>query len=469
MIIRAIPLLLSALVVTFTLAGCEQLDKLDELRNGKTEKAVKVTVPPEMQSDANSTMPALSADGRFVAFRSDGTNLVIAPTNGASAIYVKDVQTGKTVRVSTNSDGAQGNKDSGKPDITADGRLVVFDSSSSNLVADDTNNQCALASGTNVNCVDVFLKDIETGVITRVSTSAANGQGNRESSEPVISDDGRFVAFKSGADNLVPGDTNGMTDIFVKDTQSGSVQRASTDAAGAEADAESGHVSLAADGRFVAFSSIATNLVPDDTNGKTDVFIKDMKSGAISRVSTGAAGEQGDDASGFSALTVSANGRFVAFESAATNLAPGDSNGKRDIFVKDTQTGAVVRASVDAAGGEGVEDSYNSVSISSDGRWVVFPSDASNLVPGDTNARPDIFIKNTQSGAIARISTDTAGAQAKSDSEFAAISDDGRWVAFDSAAANLISGDTNNKKDIFLKDTQSGATTRVSTSTSEVL
>lgn len=348
MIIRAIPLLLSALVVTLTLAGCEQLDKLDELWNGKTEKTVKVTVPPEMQSDANSTRPAISADGRFVAFRSDGTNLVIAPTNGASAIYVKDVQTGRTVRVSTNSDGTQGNKDSGNPDITADGRLVVFDSSSANLVADDTNNQCALASGTNVNCVDVWLKDIETGVTTRVSTSAANGQGNRESSEPVISDDGRFVAFKSGADNLVPGDTNGMVDIFVKDTQSGSVQRVSTDAAGAEADAESGHVSLAADGRFVAFSSVATNLVPDDINGK------------------------------------------------------------RDIFVKDTQTGAVVRVSVDAAGGEGVEDSYNSVSISSDGRWVVFRSDASNLVPGDTNNKKDIFLKDTQSGVTTRVSTSTS-------------------------------------------------------------
>ncbi|MHB1390613.1 MAG: TolB family protein [Thermoleophilia bacterium] len=466
---RIVALILSALIAAFVLTGCSQLDRLDEWRNGKTQTTVKVTAPPEMQSDAASTMPAISADGRFVAFRSDGTNLVIAPANGASAIYVKDVKTGKTVCVSSDSSDVQGNQDSGKPDISADGRLVVFDSSASNLVADDTNNQCVLASGINVNCVDVFLKDTETGVTTRLSTSAANVQGDRESTEPVISDDGRFVAFKSAATNLVPGDGNGAVDIFLKDTQSGAIQLVSTNAAGAAADAGSTHAAISADGRFVAFSSTANNLVPDDTNGQMDVFVKDTKSGAISRVSTGAAGQEGDNASGFSAVTVSSDGRFVAFESAADNLVPGDTNGKRDIFVKDTQTGALTRASVDAAGSEGVEDSYNCVSISGDGRLVVFRSDASNLVPGDTNARPDIFLKDMQSGAIKRISTDSAGAQANSGSEFAAISDDGGWVAFDSAATNLISGDTNGKQDIFLKDNYSGATTRVSTSTSEVL
>ncbi|MHB0866812.1 MAG: TolB family protein [Thermoleophilia bacterium] len=291
MTIRVVAVLISALVVIFVIVGCEQLDKLVEWRNGKTQTTVKVTVPPEMQSDAGSAMPAISGDGRFVAFRSDGTNLVIASANGATAIYVKDVETGRTVRVSTDSNGIQGNKDSGKPDISADGRLVVFDSSSSNLVAGDANNQCALASGTNVNCVDVFLKDTETGITTRVSTSAANGQADRESTEPVISDDGRFVAFRSAATNLVPGDSNGAVDIFVKDTQAGSIQLVSTDVAGAQADADSSRVAITADGRFVAFSSAAANLVPDDTNGKMDVFIKDTKSGAISRVSTGAAGE----------------------------------------------------------------------------------------------------------------------------------------------------------------------------------
>ena len=179
-------------------------------------------------------------------------------------------------------------------------------------------------------------------------------------------------------------------------------------------------------------------------------------------VSGDASVEPGDDAVGFGALTSSTDGRFLAFESAADNLVPGETNSRLDIFVKDTRTGVLTRVSVDAAGGEGVEDSYGSVSISKDGRWVVFRSDASNLVPGDTNARPDIFMKDMQTGAIIRISTDSAGAEARSDSESATITDDGRWVALDSAAANLNSGDTNNKKDIILKDIHSGATTRVS-------
>ncbi|MHB0866811.1 MAG: TolB family protein [Thermoleophilia bacterium] len=168
-------------------------------------------------------------------------------------------------------------------------------------------------------------------------------------------------------------------------------------------------------------------------------------------------------------MTISSDGRFLAFESVADNLVPGDTNGKRDIFVKDIQSGALTRASADAAGSEGVEDSYNCVSLSGDGRWVVFRSDASNLVSGDTNARPDIFLKDMQGGAIRRISADSADAQANGGSEFAAISGDGSWVAFESAASNLISGDTNGKQDIFLKDNHSGATIRVSTSTSEVL
>lgn len=456
-------------LLVLTLTGCEQLDALANRRNGKTEKTVKTTVPPEMQSDAHSSLPVISADGRFVAFRSDATNLVIGTTTGAAGIYLKDTQTGRTIRVSSSTDGVQANKDSDSPSISADGRFVAFVSAASNLEPGDNNNQCQLASGISINCPDIFLKDTETGVTTIVSTGSSGEQGNGESSEPSISADGRFVAFSSKASNLVSGDNNGRSDIFVKDTQTGDLQRISADAAGIGGNGDSVQASISADGRFVAFSSGASNLVPDDTNGKPDVFVKDRQSGSITRASTGPAGEAAGDASGYQGLAISADGRFVAFESSAANLVPGDSNAKRDIYVKDTTTGAVVRASLDAAGGEGLEDSYGSVAISADARWVAFRSDAPNLVPGDTNLKADVFVKDMRNGAITRVSTDSAGAQGKGESDSVSISANGRWLVFDSLSPNLIPGDTNNKRDIFVKDMQGGTTTRVSTSTSEVL
>jgi len=437
-----------------------------------TEKRVIIAVPPEMQSDANSGQPAISADGHLVAFMSDATNLVISPTNGAHNIFVKDTGTGVTTRVSTDSNGLSGNKDSDYPAISADGRFVAFESLASNLVPGDTNNMCTAASGTNINCPDVFLKDTRTGETKRISTDAAGEQGDRESKHPSVSADGRFVAFNSGASNIVPGDPNGVSDIFVKDTRTGAITQVSIGAGGERGDDDSDYPAVSADGRFIAFMSDASNLVADDSNDRTDVFLKDMQTGALVRVSSDASAGQGDETSGFGSLAISKDGRFVAFDSGATNLVPGDENGKRDIFLKDTQTGAVSLVSTDAAGAQGTEDSYKSVSLSADGRLVSFSSDAPNLVPGDTNTtsgKSDIFVKDTQTGAITRISTNTAGAQSNGKSELAAISADGLFVAFTSDAGNLIPDDTNRKADIFLKNIKSGATTRISTSTAETM
>ncbi|MFA6002373.1 MAG: calcium-binding protein, partial [Thermoleophilia bacterium] len=327
-------------------------------------------------------------------------------------------------------------------------------------------------SGTSINCPDVFLKDTQTGETKRISTDAAGAQGDRESRHPSISADGRFIAFNSGASNIVPGDTNGVADIFVKDTRTGAVAQASSSAGGERGDNNSDFPAISADGRFVAFMSDATNLVADDTNGKMDVFIKDMQTGTIARVSADASGVQGDDTSGYGSLAISAAGRFVAFDSGATNLVPGDENGKRDIFLKDTRTGAVSLVSADAAGVQGVEDSYKSVSLSADGRLVSFSSDAPNLVPGDTNTtsgKTDIFVKDIQTGVITRVSTSTAAVEANGKSEFAVISADGLFVAFVSEAGNLIPDDTNRKADIFLKNLKSGETSRISSSTSDTM
>ena len=437
-----------------------------------TERRVITAVPPEMQSDANSNHPAIAADGRLVAFMSDATNLVISPTNGAHNIFVKNTGSGVATRVSSDSNGLASNKDSDYPAISADGRFVAFESSASNLVPDDTNNMCTAASGTSINCPDVFLRDTQTGETRRISTDAAGAQGDRESTHPSISADGRFVAFNSGASNIVPGDSNGVTDIFIKDTRTGAVTQASSGTGGERGNDNSNLPAISADGRFVAFMSDASSLVADDTNGKADVFLKDMQTGLLVRVSTDASGGQGDDTSGFGSLAISADGRYVAFDSGATNLVPGDGNGKRDFFLKDTRTGAVSLVSADAAGVQGTEDSYKSVSLSADGRLVSFSSDASNLVPGDTNTtsgKTDIFVKDTQTGTITRVSTSTAGVEANGKSELAAISADGLFVAFVSEAGNLIPDDTNKKADIFLKNLKSGETRRISTSTAETM
>src|SRR5205814_1263965 len=194
--------------------------------------------------------------------------------------------------------------------------------------------------------------------------------------------DGRFVAFAAWARNLAPGDTNGFGDVFVHDRGTGVTERLSVDGAGTEANDTIHQPAISADGRFVAFVSAATNLVPGDTNGLSDVFVHDRRTRRTERVSVDSAGTQADGASASPAL--SADGRFVAFSSSATNLVPGDTNGQADVFVHDRRTGTTERVSVDSAG-TGANGWSERPSISADGRFVAFCSYATNLVPRDTN------------------------------------------------------------------------------------
>ena len=228
--------------------------------------------------------------------------------------------------------------------------------------------------------------------ITRVSVDSAGNQANSDSSGASISPDGRFVAFKSYASNLVPGDTNDTDDIFVRDTLTNTTTHVSVDSAGNQANSDSFTPSISADGRFVAFTSNASNLVPGDTNYKDDIFLRDTLTNTTTRVSVDSAGNQGNNASGNP--SISADGRFVAFTTNAFNLVPGGTNISRDIFVRDTLTNTTTRVSVDSAGNQGNIFS-SSPSISADGRFVAFISDASNIVPGDTNNSYDIFVADT--------------------------------------------------------------------------
>ena len=296
----------------------------------------------------------------------------------------------------------------------------------------------------------------ESRAMTRVSSDAQGSEGNGESQAAAITSDGRRVAFASEADNLVSGDSNGVEDIFVKDMETAVVVRYSTDSSGAQGNGGSFDPTVSLDGGRTAFSSAATNLVSDDSNGADDIFVKDTVTGATTRVSTDSSGAQADGASELA--MISADGRYVIFTSSADNLVPGDSNGVKDVFVKDTATGATTRASTDSSGAQadGQSGYIYGPDISADGRYAVFSSQAADLVSEDSNGVEDVFLKDTATGVTTRVSMDSAGGQADGDSFFPAISDDGLYVSFRSVATNLDAEDTDTLSDIYRKDTADG-------------
>jgi Tol biopolymer transport system component len=392
-----------------------------------------------------SLRPAISADGRFVAFVSLATNLVAGDTNGCADIFLRDRLNGTLERVSLAQGGAEGNGHSGyslgvvmPPSISADGRFVAFASSATNLVAGDTNW-----------ADDIFVRDRLLGTTERASVATGGAQGNDWSGAPAISADGRFVAFVSLATNLVAGDTNGCADVFVRDRLSGTTERLSVSSAGVQADAGSRLPSISDSGRFVVFSSFASNLVTGDMNTCADIFVRDRLSGTTELASLSTAGVQGnaDSADG----AVSSDGRFVAFGSLASNLVAGDTNGRYDAFVRDRNSGTTVRASVSSGGVQANSESFT-CTISANGRLAAFSSAASNLVAGDTNGAFDIFGYDRQTGSTEIVSLTSAGALGNSSSIFPSISADARFVAFDSGSSNLVAGDTNGFPDIFVRD-----------------
>ena len=361
-----------------------------------------------------------------------------------------------TQRVSVATGGAQANSGSVYPALSsssADGRYIAFTSLATNLVPGDTNG-----------VQDVFVRDRQLGVTERVSVSSAGVQANGASFQSTISADGRYVAFYTLATNLDAADTNGTYDVYVRDRQLGTTERVSISSGGTQGDAYSVGGALSSDGRYVCFDSIATNLVPGDMNGSSDVFIRDRQTNTTERVSVDSAGVEGN---GFSARgAITGDGRYVVFASEATNLVSGDTNAASDTFVRDRLTGTTERVSVDSTGAQAIGASVNiwTPSITDDGRYVTFTTDATNLVPGDTNGAYDVFIRDRQTGTTERVSVDSSGIEANAGCRSNSVSADGRYVAFDSTATNLVAGDTNGFSDVFLRDRQLGTTERVSIS-----
>ncbi|HVS11165.1 MAG TPA: hypothetical protein VMS76_14945 [Planctomycetota bacterium] len=374
---------------------------------------------------------------------------ISTPAAGASLL-----PQGSTTRVSVASSGVQGNWNSRAPSVSADGRLVAFSSYASNLVDGDTNG-----------AVDVFVHDRQTGKTTRVSVSSSGAQGDAGSGLPSISADGRYVAFQSAASNLVSGDSNGITDVFTHDRLSGQTLRVSVSSSNMQGNHPSSAGSISADSRYVAFSSVATNLVPGDTNDARDVFVHDRWTLQTTRVSIDSLGVQGNKDS--TTPSISADGRHVAFESFASNLVLGDTNPYQDIFVHDRQTGHTTRVNVSSSGIQSNQFS-NRAAISGNGRHVAFFSFASNLVPGDGNGQPDIFVHDRRTYQTTQVSVSSTGAQANGASDWPSISADGRFVAFASGASNLVIGDTNAASDVFVRDRHTRQTGRVSVSSAGI-
>lgn len=350
------------------------------VRDRSTGGSERVNVASDgAQANAYSDYGHISADGRFVVFRSSATNLVSGDTNGVDDVFVRDRQTGTTSRVSLSSAGDPANGASLAPKISADGRFVVFQSAATNLVSGDTNGR-----------VDIFLRDRQTATTERISIRSTGEQAaGGDSIDPWVSGDGRAIVFTSTADNLVVGDTNGVADVFLRDRGLGTTDRVSISLFAQQATGPSGTAQITPDGRFVIFQSAAPNLVSGDSNNASDIFLRDRFSGAFERVSVNSDGVAGNGQS-FNAA-VSADGNVVAFMSEATNLVPSIPFVTNAIYRRDRRTGKTERVSASSTT-EAPNNLNNFCALSDDGRFVAFASFATNLVPFDTNGVSDIFV-----------------------------------------------------------------------------
>jgi VCBS repeat-containing protein len=364
-----------------------------------------------------------------------GDTATISVSSTASPSSVNELISVATDGTQSNGQSGGGTGDAADNRVSADGRYVVFTSSGSTLVAGDTNG-----------AQDIFRRDVWTGTTVRISVSTGGGEGTQNSFTPTISADGRYVAFMTNS-SLVAGDNNFATDVYVRDVQSGTTTLVSPGTFSGQGSAQFAQIS--ANGKFVVFSSMADNVVSGDTNGVGDVFVRDLDNATTTRVLAPGNVQPNEHSS---LVSISANGQYVFFASAATNLVGSDANGNFDIFRYDRSNGAIVRVSV-GNGINGAEANAGSFhySVSDDGNIVAFASAATNLVANDTNGQPDIFIRNISAGTttLASTSPDLAGG-----SNTPSISGDGRYVVYYNTGSGFPSA-------IYAYDSQTGKSARL--------
>jgi len=433
----------SKLVLTSTVALVLSAPILTGSASGAADVPAWSGVTTRIASSANHLPfggwgmgPDISADGRFVAFGSSAADLVPDDTNGAIDVFVVNLATGTIERVSVGSNGREGSGLSYSPALSTNGRFVAFTSYAGDLVRGDTNHS-----------TDIFVHDRRTDKTRRVSVRSDGTDVHGDSRLATISGDGQLIAFQSDATKLVRHDTNEADDVFVHDSSTRTTNRVSVSTDGEQGHYYSRTPDMSKDGRFVSFYSVSPNLTAHDTNGFDDIFVRNIERKTTHLVSLGNHEQQGKQPSTSSFL--SADGRYVAFVSEAGNLVKSDTNHAYDVFVRDRNTKATVRASVGLGGQEGNDNSFAS-GISTDGRRILFVSQASNWLAADTHTQ-DVFIRNTKTDSTHWVSVGVNGELANGSCDTGGISGNGDSVVFASEATNLIPDDTNGFADIFLR------------------
>lgn len=380
----------------------------------------------------------ISEDGRWVAFTSVSNNLIDGDTNNEMDVFLRDRVLGTTIRVSVSNTGAEGDNSSRASGISADGQWVLFTSSATNLVPNDTNEG-----------VDVFLWNRSTAMLSRVSVSSSGGQGSGDmgfGTDATLSADGRYIAFSTTMSGLVLNDTNNTDDVFVHDRISGETRRISVSNAGTEGNSDSDSMSISADGRYITFESAASNLVPGDTNGQPDIFLYDHQAGVIERVSRLINGGQTSD--GSFAPVLSGDGRMIAFTT-AQDLETGEMTYFATIYLYDHLSDTLTLA---LEGGEGNRLSTEHPLLSHHGERLFFNSYEGTLVPNDTNGVVDVFELNLLTGSVQRLSLSSYDEQGFTESYLTDVSGDGHFVTWHTTADTFVEGDTNQNTDVFLRE-----------------
>jgi len=383
--------------------------------------------------------PSINADGQVVVFSYITGDLVSGDTNDNIDIFAYDRATDSIERVSVSTSGEQSNGDSYTPSVSGDGRYVVFTSAADNLTPGATGGY-----------LNVYLHDRETGETRRLSQGLAGASANGDSTDPSISDDGQFIAFASKATNLVASDINGEEDIFVYEFATNSISIASLTSDGEQLmrnDYWTNNPKISADGRFVAFDSHASDLIPGDTNGAVDVFVRDRQLGETRRVSESTTGVQANQSS--TVMGISADGRYIIFRSFTDNFTKGDTTDP-DFFVHDMLTLETKQITYNDSDYFTID--ATNADISADGQYAIFVNNATDLVPEELIQFEHVFYRDLETGATQLASVSSAGEPASNGAYYAALSGDGKYVVFSSISPNLDESFNNYRENFFLHE-----------------
>jgi len=323
-----------------------------------------------------------------------------------------------------------------------------------------------LVPGDNNGVNDVFVRNIQSGTTALVDVTPTGTSCNAGAADSVMTPDGRYVAFDTGATDLTSDATNSHGNVFVRDLQTGTTRLVSVNSGGTGGgNADSSLPQITPDGRYVVFLSQSTNLVPISMSQGYNLFVRDLVANTTTLVTINTAGTDGSNGRPLlnPAALITPNGRYVIFSSDATNLINGFGDGLRqNVFARDLVAGLTIPVSIANSGsGSGNGDS-DITSISDDGRFVLFESASTNLVPGKTNNQFDVFERDLVAKTTSLVSVNLSGVTGDADSFHSSMSSNGRFVAFQSYANDLVRNDTNNNNDIFVRDMLGGTTFLVS-------